>query len=275
MKSGNISKGITEQIKALPTNEKLGTDIGKRIQTQRDSQNLTQEVVAAVVGVKRETLNQWESGTRQIKAGDLLRLAIALDCTVDYLVTAEKGTSHETAYIAEQTELTERAIEQLNKWAVMARLWDKHKQITNRIITLEQSLKESRNDNPREEYIRGVLTEEDTLKMERDALEKEMLPLIDGGEGYFKPLQWQAPIGCQRARQRLDALNELLTREQGETALNEIGEYFYMGEIVDGYIRTANETAQRRLTKEDISIINLTKAQTAIQKVREELSKGV
>ena len=94
-------------------NKTLEKQIGERIIKRRG--RMTQQELAELCGVKRETVNQWESGTRQIKAGDLLRLSKALQCTVDFLTTNEKATAHDLSYIVEYTGLTEEAVESLNK----------------------------------------------------------------------------------------------------------------------------------------------------------------
>ena len=95
------------------SNKTLEQLIGERIGQRRFDLNLTQQQLADICGVKRETINQWENGARQIKAGDLLKLSKALNCTVDFLVTAEEGTEHNIHYIVEQTGLSEAAINEL------------------------------------------------------------------------------------------------------------------------------------------------------------------
>ena len=60
----------------------------------------------------------------------------------------------------------------------------------------------------------------------------------------------------------------------GEKTLNEIGEYFYLGEVADGYVRTANATAERRLSKQDIEKIKLFGIMENMQEVKEELHGG-
>ena len=60
--------------------------IGSRIQHLRESRGLTQANLAVALEVKRETINQWESGTRQIKAEHIAKLATHLGVTADYIL---------------------------------------------------------------------------------------------------------------------------------------------------------------------------------------------
>ena len=60
--------------------------IGERIKQRRESLGLTQRELSERLFVKRETINQWESGTRQIKGDDIARLADTLETTCDYIL---------------------------------------------------------------------------------------------------------------------------------------------------------------------------------------------
>ena len=71
--------------------------VGERIKAARDSRAWSQEFLADKLGVKRETVNQWEAETRQIKAGDLLRLVDVMEISADYLLgRMEEETQAET-----------------------------------------------------------------------------------------------------------------------------------------------------------------------------------
>lgn len=59
---------------------------GGRIETARKNAKLTQQQVANALHVKRETVNHWESNTRQIKSADLVGLSDLLGVSVDYLL---------------------------------------------------------------------------------------------------------------------------------------------------------------------------------------------
>lgn len=60
--------------------------LGINIEEARKNKGWTQKKLAEVVGVKRETINQWESGTRHVKDNDLVNLANELDISADALL---------------------------------------------------------------------------------------------------------------------------------------------------------------------------------------------
>lgn len=64
---------------------------GKRVGDLRDEAGLTQKQLAAVVGGGDSKVSEWESGKRAPDAESLMRLAVALGTTVDYLLTGEEG----------------------------------------------------------------------------------------------------------------------------------------------------------------------------------------
>ena len=88
------------------------TDIGKRIKELREGKKLRQADLAEKVTVKRETVNQWENGTRQIKGEDIAALADALDTTTDYIL---RGIAAERVDISRYTHLSDKAIERLHQ----------------------------------------------------------------------------------------------------------------------------------------------------------------
>ena len=88
------------------------TDIGRRIKELREGKKLRQADLAEKVTVKRETVNQWENGTRQIKGEDIAALADALDTTTDYIL---RGIASEHVDIARYTHLSDKAIERLHR----------------------------------------------------------------------------------------------------------------------------------------------------------------
>lgn len=101
-------------------------DIGKRIKEQRKKNNLTQEELAALLMVSREKVNYWEVGSRDIKTGDLISLAKALNTTSDYLLGIERGTTPEISALIDTIGLSETSIVYLsdNKNAQTRRLFD-------------------------------------------------------------------------------------------------------------------------------------------------------
>ena len=75
-------KGGNEYENVSPT-EKL---IGMRIGIERTKKGETQESLAEAIGVSKQIIQHWESGTRHIKADNLKDLATHFDCTADYLI---------------------------------------------------------------------------------------------------------------------------------------------------------------------------------------------
>lgn len=68
------------------------TVFGERLKELRDSRRLTQDVLASQVGVSRQTISNWETGTSAPNAVDLPLLAQALGVTVARLYGDEPAT---------------------------------------------------------------------------------------------------------------------------------------------------------------------------------------
>lgn len=94
--------------------------LGNRIESIRKSRGLTQQAVADCIEVKRETVNQWESGTRQVKADAIVKLAKLFEVSSDYLLGLSDIESSDTDLrsVCEYTGLSEDAIDWLNIAAV-------------------------------------------------------------------------------------------------------------------------------------------------------------
>lgn len=94
----------------------LGKEIGARLGKLRAESNQTQQEVADALGVKRETVNQWESGTRQIKADAVMSLAEHFSVSADYILglTNVQTTDPDTRQICAYTGLSEIAVERLH-----------------------------------------------------------------------------------------------------------------------------------------------------------------
>jgi transcriptional regulator with XRE-family HTH domain len=65
--------------------ENIG-DIGARIRTVRMERGMTQEMLAAAVGVSRSAVAQWETGRAGQLSGNLARIAATLQVGVEYLL---------------------------------------------------------------------------------------------------------------------------------------------------------------------------------------------
>lgn len=68
------------------SNIKIDKKIGRRLFALRASANLTQQALADELGVKRETIEQWEVGTRHIKAEHIASMARFFQVPSDYIL---------------------------------------------------------------------------------------------------------------------------------------------------------------------------------------------
>lgn len=65
-------------------------EVGQRIKEFREETNITQEMLAEMLGLKRSTISQIENGKRKITADKLIKLATVFNITVDNLLSLEK-----------------------------------------------------------------------------------------------------------------------------------------------------------------------------------------
>ena len=78
----------------------------------RKSRKLEQTKVAADLGVSREILNHWESGTRQIKAEHIVKLANYYNVSADYILglSPHETVSADLAAVCDFTGLSVEAV---------------------------------------------------------------------------------------------------------------------------------------------------------------------
>ena len=237
-----------------------------------------QSELADMLDVTKNTFRQWTNGNATPTMEKLIKLSEYFNVSIDYLAgkSRTKSSDIETQAAALRYGLNEEGLQSLERLTAMARLHEKYQRLTDSIVGLELTLKDAQNDTT-EDFIKGIIEEKNKIQTERDALEVEMLAAADPGEGYFILPQWQAPLLCRRAWQRLHAIGTLLTLEKdglflGEQALDEIGEYFYMGDMADGFITYSNGTPERHLTKEEVADLKLVGVQKSLVKVRQALT---
>lgn len=94
----------------MNSNRSDSTSIGKRIKEQREKNNLTQFQLSKKLFVKREVVNYWENGRRDVKIENIALLADELNTTCDYLI---RGVPTENIDIVEATGLNNNSIERL------------------------------------------------------------------------------------------------------------------------------------------------------------------
>jgi len=91
--------------------------IGERIKTLREEKGFTQQTLADALHLKRETINMWENGFRDLKTGSIIALADFFDVSADYILGRTDNRTLDTSIqsACEVTGLTEHAIAILNK----------------------------------------------------------------------------------------------------------------------------------------------------------------
>lgn len=90
-------------------------NIGVLISQLREAKGETQQALADSLGVKRETVNQWENGTRQIKAEAIKSLAQHFNTSADFLLglTNASTDNKNLQFVCDYTGLSEDAILEL------------------------------------------------------------------------------------------------------------------------------------------------------------------
>lgn len=63
--------------------------LGEKIAKQRKAQNLTQEQLAELLGVSRQSISKWESNLAYPETDKLIRLGSIFHCSMDYLLKDE------------------------------------------------------------------------------------------------------------------------------------------------------------------------------------------
>lgn len=91
--------------------------LSTRITLLRKLANESQQDLADSIGVKRETVKFWESGDRQIKGADIVKIAKHFDVSADYLLGLcnVKTANPDLQTICKYTGLQEDAVEQLHR----------------------------------------------------------------------------------------------------------------------------------------------------------------
>lgn len=234
--------------------------------------NTPAQTLGDYLGISQQAVNLYCFGETKPTVERLVKIAKYFGVTTDYLLGLSEVKSYEieTQAASKRYGLSEQALQKLEYLTTLSRLHEKHQQLTDSIFKYEQILTEHRNDKT-DEYAVGVFEEQYELNIERNTLENKMLELADPGEGYIKPPKWAAPIICQQAWQKLHSIGALLTLEQGEKTLNEIGEYLYMGDLVDREIIVLKGTPQI-IRGDDIAKIKLFNVQEGLVKVRQALT---
>lgn len=96
----------------------VGNKIGARLILLRDERGVSQEEVAKGIGESRETVRNWEVGTRKIKAESIIKLSEYFGVTSDYLLGLSdvKSTEKNMQIACDVTGLSEDSILALRKY---------------------------------------------------------------------------------------------------------------------------------------------------------------
>lgn len=89
--------------------------IGDRIRELREIRGMTQQSLAEALHVKRETINMWENGLRDLKTGAIIALADFFNVSSDYLLGLVdfKSVDADVQSICKKTGLSGNAVESL------------------------------------------------------------------------------------------------------------------------------------------------------------------
>lgn len=95
------------------TNSANTSIICNRIKELREERNITQDELAQIINVKRQTINQWEHGERSLKTEAIIKLARFFGVTCDYLIGVSDYKSFQMADIGRDTGLKENVIKNI------------------------------------------------------------------------------------------------------------------------------------------------------------------
>ena len=94
--------------------EKENMTLGEKIAKQRKDLNYTQEQLADILGVSRQSISKWESVIAYPETEKLIELGKIFDCSMDYLLKediVEKGETQTSIF----SEISKKAITPENK----------------------------------------------------------------------------------------------------------------------------------------------------------------
>jgi transcriptional regulator with XRE-family HTH domain len=64
-------------------------NFGEKLSKLRKEKNYTQEQLAELIGVSRQAVSKWESGTAYPETATLIEIGKLFDCSMDYLLKEE------------------------------------------------------------------------------------------------------------------------------------------------------------------------------------------
>ena len=91
--------------------EKTTMTLGEKISKQRRKLNYTQEQLADILGVSRQSISKWESDIVFPETDKLIELGKLFDCSMDYLLkedVTEKMAHNRLILLKKSKKLAER-----------------------------------------------------------------------------------------------------------------------------------------------------------------------
>lgn len=88
--------------------------LGEKITKQRKELNYTQEQLADILGVSRQSISKWESDIAYPETEKLIELGKLFDCSMDYLLK-EEVTEKGDVQTSILTEISKRVVTPKNK----------------------------------------------------------------------------------------------------------------------------------------------------------------
>lgn len=99
--------------------------LGDKIAKQRKELNYTQEQLAEILGVSRQSISKWESNMAYPETEKLIELGKIFDCSMDYLLKEE---------ITEKSGVAFSGLKEGNLWVQKKWMTDKNKRRVKKIL---------------------------------------------------------------------------------------------------------------------------------------------
>ena len=87
-------------------------DIGSKIKAARIEKKLTQEQVAELLGVSRQTISNWENGKSYPDIISVIKMSECYDVSLDYLLKGEQKMKTYYDYLEESTNVVKKQHQQ-------------------------------------------------------------------------------------------------------------------------------------------------------------------
>lgn len=95
--------------------------LGEKITKQRKELNYTQEQLADILGVSRQSISKWESDIAYPETDKLIELGKLFDCSMDYLLkeeVTEKSDVQASGFTEKVEEISRKVMTDKNKGKV-------------------------------------------------------------------------------------------------------------------------------------------------------------